>query len=163
MPRADLAIRNGTLFNGAIADVGVAGGTIIQIGGELQAATEIDASGKLVLPGGVDAHVHLSNPPGETDGPRWVDDFQSGSAAALAGGITTVGNMTFGADEDSPLEALQRVAETAQRETICDVFLHPVVGEPSSRVLDEILHLAEHGYSSIKIFLSNPRFDRHVD
>jgi dihydropyrimidinase len=161
--RLDLAIRGGTLVDAGIADIGVAAGRIAQIGGEFEAAFSIDASGKLVLPGGVDAHVHLSSPPRETHGPRWVDDFRSGSAAALAGGITTVGNMTFGADEDSPLEALQRVAEAAARETICDVFLHPVVGEPITRVLDDILHLAEHGYSSIKIFLSNPRFDRHID
>ena len=163
MPRADLAIRNGTLFNGAIADVGVAGGTIIQIGGELQAATEIDASGKLVLPGGVDAHVHLSSPPRETHGPRWVDDFQSGSAAALAGGITTVGNMTFGAPDESPLEALRREAVVAERQTIADVFLHPVLDDPDERALEDIPHLLESGCSSIKIFLSNPRFDRSVD
>jgi len=161
--RLDLAIRGGTLVDAGIADIGVAGGRIAQIGGEFEAAISIDASGKLVLPGGVDAHVHLSNPPCGTRGPRWVDDFRSGSAAALAGGITTVGNMTFGADDENPLEALQRDAQAAARETICDVFLHPVVGEPSTRVLDEILHLAEHGYSSIKIFLSNPRFDRHID
>ena len=163
MSRLDLAIRGGTVFDAGIADIGVADGRIAQIGGEFEAATNIDASGQLVLPGGVDAHVHLSNPPRETDGPRWVDDFRSGSAAALAGGITTVGNMTFGADEETPLEALRREATAAERETICDVFLHPVVGQPDARALDEILHLVEHGCSSIKIFLSNPRFDRDVD
>src|SRR5438552_1412502 len=161
--RLDLAIRGGTVFDVGIADIGVADGRIAQIGGDLEAATSIDASGKLVLPGGVDAHVHLSRPPRETHGPRCVDDFRSGSAAALAGGITTVGNMTFGADEETPLEALRREATAAERETICDVFLHPVVGQPDARALDEILHLVEHGCSSIKIFLSNPGFDRQID
>lgn len=151
------------MFDAGIADIGVADGRIAQIGGEFEAATSIDASGKLVLPGGVDAHVHLSSPPRETQGPRWVDDFRSGSAAALAGGITTVGNMTFGADDETPLEALRREATAAERETICDVFLHPVVGQPDARALDEILHLVEHGCSSIKIFLSNPGFDRQID
>ena len=151
------------MFDAGIADIGVADGRIAQIGGEFEAATSIDASGKLVLPGGVDAHVHLSSPPRETQGPRWVDDFRSGSAAALAGGITTVGNMTFGADDETPLEALRRETTAAERETICDVFLHPVVGQPDARALDEILHLVEHGCSSIKIFLSNPGFDRQID
>jgi imidazolonepropionase-like amidohydrolase len=83
----DLAVRGGTLADGSVADLGIAGGIIVQIGGEVQAAAEVDARGKLVLPGGVDAHVHLSNPPRESAGPSWVDDFTSGSAAALAGGI----------------------------------------------------------------------------
>ena len=163
MPQLDLAIRGGRVFDAGVADIGVADGRIAQIGGEFQAATTVDASGKLVLPGGVDAHVHLSSPPRDADGPRWVDDFRSGSAAALAGGITTVGNMTFGADAESPLGALQREAVAAEGQTVCDLFLHPVIGEPDARALEDILHLPEHGHSSIKIFLSSPRFDRHID
>jgi dihydroorotase-like cyclic amidohydrolase len=161
--RLDLAIRGGRVFDAGVADIGVADGRIAQIGGEFEAATNVDASGKLVLPGGVDAHVHLSSPPGEAHGPRWVDDFRSGSAAALAGGITTVGNMTFGADAESPLQALQREAGAAAGQTVCDLFLHPVIGDPDARALDDILHLLEQGHSSVKIFLSNPRFDRHID
>ena len=163
MSRLDLAIRGGRVFDAGVADIGVADGRIAQIGGEFEAATNVDASGKLVLPGGVDAHVHLSSPPGEAHGPRWVDDFRSGSAAALAGGITTVGNMTFGADAESPLQALQREAGAAAGQTVCDLFLHPVIGDPDARALDDILHLLEQGHSSVKIFLSNPRFDRHID
>jgi dihydropyrimidinase len=155
----DLVVRGGRLVDGSVADLGIAGGVIAQIGGDVQAAAEVDARGKLVLPGGVDAHVHLSNPPRELAGPSWVDDFTSGSAAALAGGITTVGNMTFGASEETPLEALRREIDAAQRQTIADVFLHPVLGTPDQRVLDEMPRLLEAGCSSIKIFLSNPRFD----
>jgi len=73
-----------------------AGETIAVIGHDLHGDRTMDATGMLVLPGGVDAHVHLSLPPGEdTEGPRWVDDFTSGSATALAGGITTLGNISF--------------------------------------------------------------------
>src|SRR5205823_880354 len=95
MTQLDLVIRGGeivTAGGSARADVGVADGLVAQIGGEMGAAREIDATGKLLLPGGVDAHVHLSTPSRAADGPRWVDDFTSGSAAALAGGVTTVGN-----------------------------------------------------------------------
>ncbi|HEY0581744.1 MAG TPA: amidohydrolase family protein [Chloroflexota bacterium] len=162
----DLVIRGGTLPDGNVADLGIAGEKIVQIGGHLSADVEIDARDKLLLPGGVDAHVHLTNPPRETDGhggPRWVDDFTSGSAAALAGGITTVGNMTSSGPGESSLQALRRERDLVERQAIADVFLHPVLGEPDERVLAEIPRLLECGYSSIKIFLSNPRFDRHLD
>src|SRR5205807_1338103 len=69
----DLVIRGGTLVDGE-ADMGIANGRIAQVGGDMQAPVEIDAVGKLVLPGGVDAHVHLSNAPREAQEPRWVDD-----------------------------------------------------------------------------------------
>ena len=78
------------------ADVGIAGGRVVQLGGEMRGGREIDATGKLVLPGGVDVHVHLSQPRRPEPGSDvWVDDFDSGSRAAIAGGITTIGNMTF--------------------------------------------------------------------
>jgi hypothetical protein len=67
----------------------------------------------LLLPGGIDAHVHLSTPPGPREGPRWVDDFTSGSAA-LAGGITTLGNMAFLAPGETPLAGLAHEAATAR-------------------------------------------------
>jgi dihydropyrimidinase len=160
----DLIITGGTLPNGLRVDVGIAGGRIAQLGGDMRAPSEIQADGKLLLPGGVDAHVHLSSAPGERAGPAWVDDFTSGSAAALAGGITTVGNMTFGAPGESLREALARETEVASRQAIADVFLHPVVGIPDQRTLSEIpLLLEADGCSSIKVFLSNPRFDEHVD
>src|SRR5262245_15466269 len=91
----DLAVRGGRLASGIAADVGVRDGRVVQIGGEMSAAREVDASGKLLLPGGVDAHVHLSRPASQVTDPSWVDTYTSGSAAALAGGITTVGSMTF--------------------------------------------------------------------
>jgi len=159
----DLVIRGGTLVDGAVADIGVAGEQIVQIGGEMHAPTEVDARGKLVLPGGVDAHVHLSNPPIERSGPAWVDDFTSGSAAALAGGITTVGNMTFGGPDESLLDALRRETQVAAREAIADVFLHPVLGAADERTLAEIPRLLNDGCSSIKVFLTSPRFDQQVD
>jgi dihydropyrimidinase len=157
----DLVIRGGTLVGG-VADLGILGGRVAQIGGDMDARDEVDARGKLVLPGGVDAHVHLSTSPRETQEPKWVDDFASGSAAALAGGITTVGNMTFGAPDETLLDALRRETAVAEQQTIADVFLHPVLGVPDEQALNEIPTLLAAGCSSIKIFLSNPRFDQHA-
>lgn len=161
----DLVIRGGeivTAGGSARADLGIAGGKVVQIGGELTGAREIDATGKLLLPGGVDAHVHLSSPSEFGDGPRWVDDFTSGSAAALAGGITTLGNMTFLRDGETPLAGLAREAEVARQQTICDLFLHPVLGETTPPVLDEIPRLLGEGCNTIKYFMSPQAFDQQV-
>lgn len=158
----DIVIRGGRLVSGGVADIGIVGERIAQIGGELSAETEIDARGKLLLPGGVDAHVHLSSPSIERSGPAWVDDFTSGSAAALAGGITTVGNMTFGAPGESLLAALSRESELARQQSIADVFLHPVLSAPDERALAEIPRLPDHGCTSLKVFLTNPRFDQEL-
>lgn len=150
-------------MDGAVTDVGIGDERIAQIGGEFDAVQEIDARGMLVLPGGVDAHVHLSSPPRDAPGPAWVDDFTSGSAAALAGGVTTVGNMTFGASAESLRDALARDTRLAASQSIADVFLHPVLGAPDDRTLSEIPRLLDdEGCSSVKVFLTRPNFDRDV-
>jgi len=161
----DVVIRGGRLAEtGAVADLAIQDGRIVQIGGQINAARELDASGKLVLPGGVDAHVHLSSPPGDrsTTEPAWVDDFTSGSAAAFAGGITSVGNMTFLGPGESPLDGLARETETVARQSMADVFLHPVLSEPDATTLEQIPRLLEAGCSSIKIFLPRPNFDAQL-
>src|SRR5215471_5033807 len=148
-PMLDQVIRGGEIVNaeGAErADVGIAGGLIARIGGELEGREVIDASGMLLLPGAIDAHVHLT--------PPWVDDFTSGSRAALAGGVTTVGSMTFLDGGETPLAGLAREAETVRGQAIADVFCHPVIGDPSAAVLDEIPRLLDAGCSTIKCFLS---------
>jgi len=163
MTELDLVIRGGhvvTASTVAHADIGIHDGAIAQIGGDMVARREIDATGLLVLPGGVDAHVHLSMSPDEAnEEPRWVDDFTSGSAAALAGGITTVGNMTFPASGETPLAALEREAAVARQQSIADFILHPVLLEATPGVLDEIPRLRDMGCNSIKIFTVFPGFD----
>jgi dihydropyrimidinase len=163
----DVVIRRGEIVSAAgsigCADIGIAGGIIVQIGGALAGHLEIDATGKLVLPGGIDAHVHLSGPPEEENiDPKWVDDFVSGSAAALSGGITTLGNMTFLASGETPLAGLEREASLAREQTIADLFLHPVLDHVTPQVLDEIPKLLDVGCNSIKIFTVLPNFDSQV-
>lgn len=161
----DLVIRGGTIVTAggeARADLGIGGGRVTQIGGEMAGARELDATGKLLLPGGIDAHVHLSTPPGPREGPQWVDDFTSGSAAALAGGITTLGNMTFLAPGETPLAGLAREAATARTQTICDLFFHPVLGAITPDVLDEIPALLDAGCNTIKYFTVSPSFDAQI-
>jgi dihydropyrimidinase len=162
----EMVIRNGEIVTeaGSIgrADIGVSSGVIVQIGGALTGRQELDATGKLILPGGIDAHVHLSFPRREYAQVGWVDDFTTGSAAALAGGITTLGNMTFLLPGETPLGGLEREAAVARDQTIVDLFLHPVLAEANSQVLDEIPRLLDSGCNSIKLFMVSPGFDSQV-
>lgn len=167
MSKVDLVIRHGEVVTAAgsmgNADIGISDGRVVQIGGDIAAREELDAAGKLVLPGGIDAHVHLSPLPKEGDvTPHWVDNFTSGSAAALAGGITTLGNMVFPDFGDTPLVQLERAAAVAREESIADFFLHPVLDEMSRQVLDEIPKLRDIGCNTIKIFLVYPNFDPQI-
>ena len=91
---------------------------------------ELDARGLLVIPGGIDAHVHLITPAlakAFPDEPIWVDDFWSGSLAAFAGGITTIANMTFALEGETMTEAVAREMAEAAAEAAVDWFLHPVL------------------------------------
>jgi len=166
--RFDLVVRNGTVVTRGHreqADVGITGSRIAQLGGTMTGAEEIDANGLLVIPGGIDAHVHLmcaqltarmaAGQPGE---PAWVDDFWTGSLAAIAGGITTIGNMTFALPGESMTEAVARDMAGARAEAAVDWFLHPVLTGLGGHELAEIEALAAGGHTSVKVFLSNPGF-----
>lgn len=153
----DLVIRGGrvvTTGSDALVDVGIRGGKISQLGGEMTGGEEIDAEGKLVLPGGIDAHVHLSLNEEMLTGPAWCDDFASGTAAAAAGGITAVGNMTFPRTGETLAVAIAREAADAESKAIVDVFLHPVLTDPTTQPLDDIEALAASGVTSLKFFMS---------
>lgn len=163
----DLMIRRGQIVTGAgpvgVADIGICNGVIAQIGGDMQAKIEIDAANKLVIPGGIDAHVHLTVPPQEKDlHPNFVDDFTSGSRAALAGGVTTVGNISYPDTLEGPLAAYRRNAAEAKEQIIADLFLHPTLFGVTPQVLADIPNLLAAGCNSIKIFMVMKDFDAHV-
>jgi len=157
----ELIIRNGTIIadEGTVrGDLRIRNGLIDEIGeiGERLAAgsgaREIDADGLLVLPGGIDPHVHL--------GGNWVDDYTSGSAAALAGGITTISNfVTLRGDQVA--EAMAQATAQVETEAIADVILHPIIGD-AALVTPQLEALARSGHTSLKVFMVRPSFDRDV-
>ena len=166
-PRFDLVVRGGTIISPGrreIADVGVRDGRIAQLGGAMTGEDELDAGGLLVIPAGIDAHVHLVCAAladelrrlGERE--VWVDDFWTGSLAAIAGGITTVGNMTFALPGESMSAAIARDMAGGAAEAAVDWFLHPVLPALGDQATSEIAALAAAGHTSIKIFLSDPEF-----
>jgi dihydropyrimidinase len=167
MSKLDMVIRRGEIITSAgsigVADIGISNGVIVQIGGSLAGDQELDASGKYILPGGIDAHVHLTNPPEEEHNePSWVDDFTSGSHAALAGGITTLGNISSPIPGETPLETIERYQRIAEEQTITDLFFHPVIDEATPQILSEIPKLLKMGCNSIKIFMVSPEFDSQI-
>ncbi|MDA1073127.1 MAG: dihydropyrimidinase [Proteobacteria bacterium] len=165
MPDLDLLIRGGTVVTvggRSTVDVGISQGRVVQMGGKMRAVREIDASGRFITPGGVDPHVHLTPPTRQADGWKWADDFESGSRAAVAGGITTVGNMCFPERNESMADAIERDNAEADSMSIADYFLHPVLMHPDEENLATIRPLHAEGHTSIKFFLSFNSFDRHV-
>ena len=167
MSTFDVVIRHGEIVttSGSVgqADIGISNGKIAQIGGKVDGQLELDAEGKLILPGGIDAHVHLSSPPSEEPAEySWVDDFTSGSAAALAGGITTLGNMTFPSPDELPLASIKRDEAVAREQTIADIFFHPVLVDITPELLEDIPKLFEAGCNTIKFFTVFPTFDAQI-
>ena len=155
---AELIIRGGTIVTvegTTQSDIRVRDGIIVEIGDGLAAtggAREVDADGLLVLPGGIDPHVHL--------GGNLVDDYTSGSAAALAGGITTISNFVT-VRGDQLADAMARATAQVRTEAIADVILHPIIGDPAP-VTPQLETLAASGHTSLKVFMVRQSFDRDV-
>ena len=156
MHEFDLVIRGGTVVTAADttrADVGVRDGRIIAIAEKLvDGAKEIDASGLLVLPGGVDSHVHFAQPSGSS---VMADDFESGTRSALAGGNTTVLSFALQARGASLRTAVQDYHAAADGKALCDYGFHLIVTDPTPSVLgQELPALVEDGYTSFKVFMT---------
>ena len=151
----DLVIRGGTVVtahNMAKADVAVAGGKIIAVGAfEGRARETIDASGLLVMPGGVDTHVHLDQP---GVGAQMCDDFRSGTASAAAGGTTTVISFAWQGRGQS-LAAVTADYHQRARQAIVDYSFHLTITDATPTVLDvELPALVAEGSRSVKVFMT---------
>jgi dihydropyrimidinase len=163
---AELIVRNGLIVNATgrtEGDVRIRNGTIAEIGRNLTAGTgarEIDAKGMLVLPGGIDPHVHLTPTPTPTTG-KGADDYTTASRAALAGGVTTISNfITRGANQDLQT-LLTQAAEVVNKQAITDVILHVIANDPSQWSPTDLKMLFDRGFD-LKIFLSRPGFDQNA-
>ncbi|MFH1784893.1 MAG: dihydroorotase family protein [Candidatus Micrarchaeota archaeon] len=116
-----LVIKNGSVFiNGDITkkDILIEDGKISNISSSLDGTETIDASGKIVLPGLIDPHVHLREP-----GDIYKEDFITGSKAAIAGGFTTVMDMP---NNKFPTITKQKLDEKIQlaKKAVCDILFH---------------------------------------
>lgn len=157
MTTYDLVVRGGTIgtARGTFkADIAIAGETIIAIGAVLgRGAREIDATGKLVLPGGIDAHAHIEQLSGM--GVTNADTFASGTSAAALGGTTTV--IPFAAQHQG--KSLAKVVEDyhalAAQGAVIDYAMHMIIADPTESVLaEELPVLIKAGHGSIKVFMT---------
>jgi dihydropyrimidinase len=151
-----ILIKNGTVITSQgrqITDIRIRGEIIIELGELVPTKADtrvIDAKNMLVLPGGIDAHTHLK----ATTGFDVVDNYESATRAALAGGITTVGHMSAVFDPTVlPTQSLEQEIELINGQALSDMFVHSIIFFPSDEVVNDLQGLADAGQPSIKIFL----------
>ena len=146
-------IRGGTIVTADLsyqADVLIEDGRIAAIGQGLVCDEVLDASGCLVMPGGIDPHTHLEMP---FMGTYSADDFESGTRAALAGGTTMVVDFALPSPGQGLLDALQMWDNKSGR-AHCDYSYHMAVTWWGEQVFDEMQAVVDRGITSFKHFMA---------
>ncbi|SIS62397.1 dihydropyrimidinase [Paracoccus saliphilus] len=146
-------IRNGTVVTADLsykADVLIEGGKIAAIGEGLTGDEVLDATGCLVMPGGIDPHTHMEMP---FMGTYSADDFESGTRAALAGGTTMVVDFALPSPGQGLLDALKMWDNKSGR-AHCDYSYHMAVTWWSEQVFDEMAEVVKRGITSFKHFMA---------
>jgi len=157
MPTA--LVRNGRVVTASEsydADLYIDGGKIALVGRglSLPADTVIDASGALVVPGGIDVHTHLDMPAGELTS---ADDFETGTRAAAFGGTTTVIDFATPEPGQSLLAALDTWRRKAEGQAVVDYGFHMALREVGETTLAEMARLTrDEGVTSFKLYLAYP-------
>ena len=153
----DLTIRGGTIATADStfsADIGVSDGRIVAIGERLPAGTrDLDAVGRLVLPGGIDSHCHVEQLSGS--GVMTADDFHSATVSAAFGGTTTI--IPFAAQHRG-MQLPKVVADyhaCAGPKAVIDYGFHLIVSDPTEEALSVHLpDLIAKGYTSFKVYMT---------
>lgn len=152
----DLTIRNGTIVTDSEmfrADLAVKDGKIAAIGNNL--STEgcpciVDADGKLVLPGAIDAHTHLEMPFGGTIS---ADSYFTGTRAAACGGTTTVFDFVLQDFNEHMVDAIKRRDALCAPQAAVDYAFHIGVKDVRGELLDSMKDAVEYGVPSFKVFM----------
>jgi len=150
----DLVITNGLLVTAEAltrADLAVSGGRIAAIGEKLPGQETIDATGKLVLPGAIDEHVHLEMSVGEFTS---SDDFYTGTVAAACGGATTVIDFAEPGAGQPLVKALARRRAQADGKVVIDYGLHMTLSRADDATLAQVPDSIEAGAASFKLYMA---------
>ncbi len=150
-------IRGGTVVTATEtveADVVIEGEKVaaIGVGMSVEADEVVDATGRYVMPGGVDVHTHMELPFG---GSFCSDDFETGTRAAAFGGTTTIVDFAVQGAGEGLRQGLDQWFEKAQKATT-DYGLHMIVREVNDQVLREMDELVGEGITSFKLFMAYP-------
>ncbi len=153
-----ILVKNGrvvTAVDDYEADVYIEGEQVNMIGKNLPVTADrvIDASGKLVIPGGIDPHTHFDMPFGGTTS---ADDFETGTRAAAIGGTTTIIDFAIQARGASTMEALDLWHTKASGKASIDYSFHMIVTDMHDERLPEMTRLVEEGVTSYKMFMAYP-------
>ena len=157
----DLVIRGGeiaTTTTRTHADIGIRDGKIVALGHALTAPDVIDATGKLILPGGIEAHCHIAQESGM--GLMSSDDYESGSISAAFGGNSSF--VPFAAQRKGwgILETLDIYDDRAKPKSVIDWGYHLIVSDPTPDALAELPRSFERGVTSFKVFMT---YDISID
>src|SRR5246500_1936514 len=155
----DTIIANGRVVTATdtyASDVAISNGKITAIGQNLprdNATHIIDASGKYVLPGGIDVHTHLDMPFGGTTS---SDDFETGTRAAAFGGTTTLIDFPIQYKGQTLRTAFDTWMQKASGKAVCDYAFHCIITELADAHLEEMNALVREGVTSFKLFMAYP-------
>jgi dihydropyrimidinase len=157
MSEFDLVISGGTVATASdsfVADVGIRDGRIVALGEDLGAGAEtLDARGKWVLPGGIEAHCHIEQE--SSMGIMTADDYRSGSISAAFGGNTTI--IPFAAQHrgQSLRDVVNDYHARAEPKSVIDYAFHLIVSDPTEHILgQELPALIMDGYTSFKVYMT---------
>lgn len=129
-------------------------GECIEAMGDLanqRAETLLDAEGLLVLPGGVDTHVHLNDVFMNTVS---VHDYYTGTLAAAFGGVTSIVDFSNQVPDGTLKKTLEDKRQEAAGKAIVDWGVHPVITQPTEETLDEIPYVVSEGAPTIKCYMT---------
>jgi dihydropyrimidinase len=151
-------IKNGrivTAVDDYHADILIEDGTVSLIGKtlDIEADKVIDASGKLVIPGGIDPHTHMDLPFGGTSS---SDDFFTGTRAAAFGGTTTIIDFAVQNKGESMLRGVDTWHEKAQGKAVIDYGFHLITTDFEDSHKPEMFKLIDEGITSFKLFMAYP-------
>ncbi|MEC7523731.1 MAG: dihydropyrimidinase [Myxococcota bacterium] len=153
-----ILIKNGrvvTAVDDYYADVFIDGEKVAQIGKDLavQADEVIDATDRLVLPGGIDPHTHMDMPFGGTTS---ADDFETGTLAAAHGGTTTIVDFAIQTKGESTIKGLDTWHAKAEGKATIDYGFHMIITDLPVERMPEMTKLRDEGVSSYKLFMAYP-------
>ncbi|MBO9642289.1 MAG: dihydropyrimidinase [Pseudacidovorax sp.] len=166
-PSFDLTLRGGRVCNADAcidADVGITDGRIAAIAPGLPAGREdVDATGRWLLPGGIDSHCHIEQLSGM--GLMCADDFYSGTVSAAFGGTTTILSFAAQHRHDSIPQVLEDYGRRAREKAVIDYGFHLILTRPDDEALQ--VHLPQairDGITSLKVYMTYDllRLDDHA-
>jgi dihydropyrimidinase len=151
-------IRNGRIVTAAddyFADILIEDGRVSMIAKsiDIEADKVIDASNRLVIPGGIDPHTHMDLPFGGTSS---SDDFHTGTIAAAHGGTTTIIDFAVQYKGQALNEALDVWFAKAEGKASIDYGFHLICTDLPDERLPQIKSLIDQGVSSFKLFMAYP-------